>query len=200
MDVRDFQYPVCRQHGSRLLLDGTRVRIRPIEPTDVLACKAMLSACSPKSLYLRYEGLIKETLHELAARLCQPDPYYELTIVAEILQGNPLPIARPGFASDISHLGVAQLIIDSHHETAEYAVLVADPWQNKGLGHAFTDISLRLASAWRVRRVVVEFLPDNTRVMRILEAHNFDLHRDPQGRLFSGQKILTPEKGAGIHR
>lgn len=192
-DARDFQYLVCRQFGRCCLSDGTKVQIRPIEATDVLACEGMLSACSRKSLYSRYERPIMDGVRELAARLCRPDPNCELTVVAEILQGGPQSIIQSDLTPNISHLGVAQLIADSYHDTVEYAVLVADPWQNKGLGSAFTDISLRLASAWRVRRIVVEFLPDNTRVIRILNTWKFDLQRDPQGHIVSGQKILTPE-------
>ncbi len=195
MDVGDFRYLVCRQFGRCRLSDGTMVQIRPIEATDVLACEAMLSACSRKSLYSRYERPIMDGVHELAAQLCRTNANCELAVVAEILRGSPSSIIRSDLTPNISLLGVAQLIADSCHETAEYAVLVADPWQNKGLGSAFTDISLRLASAWSIRRIVVDFFPANTRVIRILNTWKFDLQRDPQGHIVSGQKILTPESG-----
>ena len=140
----------------------------------------MLSACSPKSLYSRYERVVNEPPSELADRLCCPDLRTELTVVAEVcVSGSPLLI------------GVAQLLTDPSHEAAEYAVLVADPWQSKGLGSAFTDCCLQLAHAWGVNRVVAEFLPGNMRIIRILEKRAFDLYRDMQEHVVSGQKLIV---------
>jgi len=174
----------CQQNGQCYLRDGTEVRIRPVEPDDVLACSTMLGVCSPKSLYSRYERVITETLDELATRLCCPDFQTELAVVAEITVN-----ATP------SVIGVAQLLADPSHETAEYAVLVADPWQRKGLGSAFTDCCLQLAYCWGVRRVVAEFLPDNVRIIHILNKRRFDLYRNMQEHVVSGQKII-PSKHA----
>jgi len=172
----------CQQNGQCRLRDGTEVRIRLVEPDDVLACSAMLGACSPKSLYSRYERVITEAPDELATRLCCPDLRTELAVVAEItINASP------------SIIGVAQLLADPSHETAEYAVLVADPWQRKGLGSAFTDCCLQLACIWGVRRVVAEFLPDNVRLIRILEKRRFDLYRNMQEHVVSGQKIIRNE-------
>lgn len=173
---------VCQQTGQCHLRDGTEVQIRLAEPDDVLACSAMLSACSPKSLYSRYERVVTQTPCELATVLCCPDFQTELAVVAEITVN-----ATP------SIIGAAQLLADPSHETAEYAVLVADPWQRKGLGSALTDCCLQLACVWGVRRVVAEFLPDNVRLIRILEKRRFDLCRDRQERVVSGQKLIPNE-------
>ena len=159
------------------------MRIRLIEPDDVLACSAMLGACSPKSLYSRYERVVTEAPDELVARLCCPDVQIELAVVAEITANR---------ASSI--VGVAQLLADPSHETAEYAVLVADPWQRKGLGSALTGCCLQLAYSWGVRRVVAEFLPDNVWLIRILDKRRFDLCRNAREQIVSGQKIIPNER------
>ena len=171
---------VCERNGHCRLRDGTDVCLRLIEPTDGPACGVMLSECSPKSLYSRYERVVNEPLSELASRLCCPDLRTELAVVAEICADGP-PLL----------IGVAQLLTDPAHEAAEYAVLVADPWQSKGLGSVFTDCCLRLAHAWGVGRVVAEFLPGNMRIIRILEKRAFDLYRDMQEHVVSGQKLIV---------
>jgi len=79
---------------------------------------------------------------------------------------------------------------DPNHEAAEYAVLVADPWQGRGLGGAITSFCLQIAHEWGIGRVIAEFLPDNMRMIRILEARKFNLHRDLQERVVSGQKVI----------
>jgi len=176
---------VCEKNGRCRLADGTEVCLRLVAPSDVDACGAMLTKCSRKSLYSRYERVVKDAPGELAARLCCPDPQTELTIVAEACLNDTRSL-----------IGIAQLLADPLHEAAEYAVLVADPWQSKGLGSAFTDCCLRLAHAWGIGRVVVEFLPGNMRIIRILEKRSFDLYRDMQEHVVSGQKHID-DGGAG---
>jgi acetyltransferase len=171
---------VCERNGHCRLQDGTEVRLRLIDPTDIPVCSAMLSQCSPKSLYSRYERVVSEPPSELASRLCCPDLRTELTVVAEVCVDGSLLM-----------IGVAQLLADPPHEAAEYAVLVADPWQSKGLGSAFTDCCLQLAHAWGVGRVVVEFLPGNMRIIRILERRAFDMYRNMQEHAVSGQKLIV---------
>ena len=170
---------VCERNGLCRLRDGTEVCLRLVEPTDVNACTEMLSSCTSRSLYSRYERVVTEPLSDLAGRLCCPDSRTELTVVAETCVSG----AR-------SLIGVAQLLADPAHEAAEYAVLVADPWQSKGLGGAFTDCCLRLAHTWGVRRVLAEFLPGNMRIIRILEKRAFELYRDMQEHAVSGQKRI----------
>jgi GNAT superfamily N-acetyltransferase len=171
---------VCERDGHCRLQDGTEVCLRLVESTDVPACSVMLSECSPKSLYSRYERVVNEPPSELASHLCCPDLRTELAVVAEVCVNDQLLL-----------IGVAQLLADPSHEAAEYAVLVADPWQSRGLGSAFTDCCLRLARAWGVGRVVAEFLPGNMRIIRILERRAFDLYRDMQEHVVSGQKLIV---------
>jgi len=140
----------------------------------------MLRVCSPKSLYSRYERVIDGPLNELADALCSPDRRFELTAVAELTRDGPCSL-----------IGVAQVLADPNRDTAEYAVLVADRWQNLGLGSALTDYCLTHAHDWGLRRMIAEFLPSNMRMIRILEARAFDLQRDLQEHVVSGQKILA---------
>jgi acetyltransferase len=142
----------------------------------------MLSLCSRKSLYSRYERVVSEPLDQIAEQLCSPDYDTELTIVAETCRNGVNRL-----------LGVAQLLAAPLHDAAEYAVLVADPWQSKGLGSALTDTCLRLAHVWGIDRVVAEFLPGNMRLIRILEKRSFDLVRDMQEHVVSGQKHIDED-------
>ena len=161
------------------LVDGTEVLIRPILEADCSACSTMLTACSQESLYSRYERVVTESPDRLASELCNPDPICERTLVGEIRHGT-FPTV----------IGLAQLLTDPAHTVAEYAVLIADPWQNKGLGSAFTDVCLKLANVWRVPRIVAEFLPSNMRMIRILEKRHFAMSRNLQEHFVSGEKLV----------
>jgi len=167
------------------LSDGTEVTIRPIRELDCSSLGAMLSECSEESLYSRYERLVTEPPDRIAEELCRPDLRLERTMVGEIDQGTSSKI-----------IGIAQLIADPSFSAAEYAVLVVDRWQSKGLGGAFTDVCVRLTRQWGVRRIVAEFLPSNTRMIRILEKRRFDLSRDLREHVVSGEKLVGPHNEA----
>jgi len=167
------------------LADGIATIIRSIRGTDCTACSAMFSACSPKSLYCRYERVVSKSPEQLAAELCSPNTDCECTLVGEIIIDSVPTI-----------VGIAQLITDPAHQVAEYAVLIADAWQNKGLGSALTDASLELAAEWGVPRFVAEFLPSNMRLIRILSKRRFDLSRDFQENVVSGEKRITGREEA----
>jgi acetyltransferase len=166
--------------------DGTEVLIRPIRAIDCSACSTMLTACSEESLYSRYERVVSESPDALARELCVPNPQCERTLVGEIHHGSFPTI-----------IGIAQLITDPGHTVAEYAVLIADVWQNQGLGSAFTDACLQVAHDWGVPRVVAEFLPSNMRMIRILEKRRFDMSRDLREHVVSGQKLVGPGDAVG---
>ena len=172
-----------RPLGECCLDDGTMVHFRSIEPSDVEACGDMLALCSPKSLYSRYERTITVTPLEMAEDLCGQNQDCSLTIVAEVIVNGTVTIA-----------GAAQLLSDSRRVSAEYAVLVGDPWQGKGLGGAFTSFCLQVAHAQGIGRVIAEFLPENMRMIQILETRDFKLLRDPQDRVVSGQKVIGEEQ------
>ena len=168
-----------RPFGECCLDDGTMVHFRPIESSDVVACGDMLALCSPKSLYSRYERTITVTPQAMAEDLCRNGQDCSLTIVAEVIVDGAATIA-----------GAAQLLSDSGRVAAEYAVLVGDPWQGKGLGGAFTSFCLQVAHAQGIGRVIAEFLPENMRMIQILDARDFKFLRDPQDRVVSGQKVI----------
>ena len=187
---RGSNFSVCQEGASHRLesrelacdarmRDGTLVTLRAVGSEDQGTLCAFFDACSPKSLYSRFERQVKESPVDLATQLCSIDGEREIAIVAEIRKGKPQKV-----------IGVGQLLADPDHITAEYAVLVADPWQGKGLGSELTDFCLRIAKRWGVKKVVGEFSPSNVRIIRILQSRQFRLHRDLQEQIVSGEKIL----------
>ena len=132
------------------------------------------------SLYNRFDRPITERPIDLTAQLYLVDGKREIAVVAEIEAEGEQKI-----------VGVGQLLSDPNHTIAEYAVLVADPWQGKGLGSELTDFCLKIAKRWGIRKVIGEFSPDNVRIIRILKSRQFQLHRDQQEQFVSGEKTLS---------
>jgi acetyltransferase len=75
-------------------------------------------------------------------------------------------------------------VADPDHRDAEYAVLVADAWQGRGLGSLITDYCFEICSKWGIDRAYAETTADNQRMQSILRRHKFDVTRT------SGHELL----------
>jgi acetyltransferase len=154
---------------------GLEAVLRPIKPEDEPLWHEMLDACSTDSIRMRFRALVKHT-HEMATRYCFIDYDRELAIVAEISDDGRRRLA-----------GVGRLVADSDHRRAEYAVLVADPWQGQGLSDALTDHCLAAAREWGVGSVYAETTVDNRRMIAVLESHGFEIAKGPEEGLVVGE-------------
>jgi acetyltransferase len=165
-----------------------RATFRPIAPEDEPLWHDMLSACSPDSIHMRFRGMVKHT-HEFATRYCFIDYDRELAIVAEIEEDGERKLA-----------GVGRLVSDADHHDAEYAVLVADPWQGKGLSDLLTDYCLRIARQWGIGHVYAETTPDNNRMLAVLRANGFEVERKLQDGIVVGRRSTEPERDVQVSR
>lgn len=151
------------------LHDGTLVTLRPIKPEDEPLWLEMLGSCSRESLYSRFRYFFHWESHEVAARYCYIDYDREIAIVAEIVEENRKKL-----------IGVGRLIADPDHESVEYAVLVADAWQQKELGNILTDFCLETAASWSLKKIVAQTTTDNTRMLSVLRKRGFEISVNDQ--------------------
>ncbi len=110
------------------LRDGREITLRPIKPEDEPLWLALLASCSRESIYSRFRYFFFWQSHEVASRYCYIDYDRELAIVAEAGEGTGRRL-----------VGVGRLVAEPGRPEAEYAVLVQDAWQDKGLGGLLTD-------------------------------------------------------------
>jgi acetyltransferase len=150
------------------LKDQTSILLRPIKPEDELRWIELIDSCSAATIHSRFRSLFNARSHELASRYCFVDYDRELAIVAEIQdqQGNRKII------------GIGRLIADADHQNAEFALLVGDPWQGKGLGALLTDYCLGICKDWGIRGVTSETSSSNNRMLRIFKRRGFQTKQD----------------------
>ena len=110
--------------------------------------------------------------HEVATRHCVIDYDREIAIVAEA-----------GERAERGLVGVGRLIADPDHETVEYAVLVTDAYQGRGLGGILADHGCEIAGHWGLRRIVAETSPANERMLAVFRNRAF---------------VLRPADGEGV--
>ena len=167
---------------ERTMKDGTPVTLRPIKPEDEPMWHELLRACSTQSIWSRFSYLFKQTTHEMATRYCFIDYDRELGMVAEVEEEGQRKL-----------IGVGHLVADMDHETAEYAVLVVDRWQGRGLGGMLTDYCLEVAKKWNVKRVIGEIAKDNARMLATFRNRGFQLNGQQEQDVVLASKLLDSD-------
>lgn len=165
------------------LEDGTEVNLRPIRPEDEPRWLEMLGACSRESIYSRFRFFFNWSSHQVATRYCYIDYDREMALVAEVQTEGGTRLA-----------GVGRLIADPDGEAAEYAVLVADPWQNQGLGGLLTDRCLDIARKWGVGQVYAQTTTDNPRMVHMFKVREFEVEHPAGGSVVDVTKAIRTKE------
>jgi len=147
--------------------NGKNVILRPIRPEDEPLEAEMFKAFSKQTQRFRFFGLIKDITHELLIRYTQIDYDREIAIIAEIEENGKKKMA-----------GVVRLIADHYNETAEFAIVVADPWQKHGLGNKFTDCILKIAKKRGLKKVYANVLRDNYVMLHMFKERGFKITKE----------------------
>jgi acetyltransferase len=163
--------------SERTTTGGLRVTLRPIRPEDEPLWHEMLDSCSRETIAMRFRGMVKYT-HEMATRYCFIDYDREMAIVPELEEAD----------GSRKLLGVGRLVADTDRQSAEYALLVADPWQRHGLGDLLTDYCLEVARSWGLSRVFAETTSDNANMIGVMKKHGFALTRRVGEGLVIGER------------
>lgn len=161
------------------LRDGTKIILRPIKPEDEPMWMDMLASCSRESIYQRFRYFFQWAYHEVAVRYCFIDYDREIAIVTELNDNGNRKL-----------LGVGRLVADPDLESVEYAVLITDVWQDKGLGSILTDYCMEISKIWGVKRIYAQTTTDNPRMIAVFRKRNFDIQTDPSSSLVDVVKDL----------
>ncbi len=183
-DARPFSHLAIRPYPEHLvrratLRDGTPVILRPIRPEDEPLWHEMLLQCSTETLRGRFRSLFRQMTHEMAARFCFIDYDRELAIVAEATHGPQRQL-----------IGVGHLICNADHTNAEYAVLVPDAWQRRGVGSLITKNSVEIAADWGLSLVIGETERLNRGMISTFKAAGFDFDYDTDPEVVIVRKQL----------
>jgi acetyltransferase len=152
---------------------GTPVTIRPIRPEDEPAMVGFHEGLSERSVYLRYFGPLKlqqRVAHSRLLRICFNDYDREIALVAERSSGK----------GTYEVLGVGRMSKVHASGTAEFAVVVTDAWQNKGLGTELARRLIDIARHEKVRRLVAYTLLENKEMQHMCKKLGFEVHQSSE--------------------
>lgn len=144
------------------MADGTEVTLRPIRPEDEPLEYELLSGLSEESLRNRFFSIIRDISHEMLTRFCNIDYDRELAMVAEVKVGDRKKM-----------IGIGRLMIEPEGKRGEFAVLVHDDYQGKGLGYKLLDTIIGIAQDKGLEEIYGLVLTDNERMLQMTRKMGF---------------------------
>ena len=161
--------PYPQEDESHMVsVDGRRIFVRPVKPEDAPLFTALFKTLSPTTIYYRFFGALKELNPEMLARFTQIDYDREIALVA----------IDEDSETDCM-LGVARIIGDADGKTGEFAVLVGDAWQGKGIGSNLLEKCLSIAEKQGFESVHGIVLHENRNMLALGKKLGFDIKREP---------------------
>ena len=176
-DVKDkcCQHMVISPYPSEFTTEhtmnnGQKVILRAIKPEDEMMEKEMFSNFSERTQRFRFFQLIKNISHEQLVRYTQIDYDREIAIIAEVEEDGRKKMA-----------GVVRLIADQYNETAEYAIVIADPWHNLGLGNKFTDYIQKIAMKRGIQKIYANVMATNHIMQHMFKSRGYKMEKVEDG-------------------
>jgi len=149
--------------------DGEEVTIRPIRPEDEPLMVRFHASLSEQSVYLRYFHLMdldRRVAHDRLIRICFAD--YDRTMVLIAERSGPV-------AADREILAVARLSKNRQGDEAEFAVLITDEFQGRGLGTEMVKRLLDVARSEKLSVVTADILGENYKMLEVCKFLGFEL-------------------------
>ena len=156
------------------LTDGTLVTLRPICPEDEPLMVEFHRTLSERAIYYRYFGFLKldyRIAHERLTRICFNDYDREIALVVEPTSSDRREI-----------IGIGRLIKTHALDEAEFAILISDQWQAKGLGSELLKRLVQIGKQERLSRITADIIPDNLSMQRVCKKLGFAVHHDAEAR------------------
>ncbi len=143
-----------RYEGAWTAADGTTLRIRLIRPEDEPLVVDFHRSLSPETVYRRYLtnlGFDERTAHERLIRICFLDYDRELALVAE----------QDGADGRPEIVGIGRLSKVHGTPNGEFAILVTDSWQGRGIGTELLRRIVDVARAEKLESVSAQVAAEN---------------------------------------
>ena len=122
---------------------------------------------SERSVYLRYFHPMRMTqrvAHDRLVRMCFIDYSREMALLV-------LRTDSSTGAQEI--LGVGRLMVLQGTADGEFAILVSDQYQRKGIGKELLRRLVEIGRREKLERIVADILPDNRGMLRVAEKLGF---------------------------
>ena len=149
--------------------DGVNVTIRPIKPEDARLEQSFVKDLSAESKYFRFMNTIRELGQSQLTRLTQIDYDREMAFVATTTE----------YERELE-LGVVRYATNPDGESCDFAIVVADAWQGKGLARRLMSVLIDTARSRGMKFMTGDFLAENRRMIKFVSGLGFVLSQHPE--------------------
>jgi len=146
------------EHRALALTDGTYVLVREIQPGDAPALQRLVSRLSEQTIHLRYFGPMKQLSDKQARYFAEVNGQDRYALVALDPENEEEVVA------------VVRYDREKGTDRAEYAALVEDRLQGRGLGIALTRSLIEAARERGIRDFEALVLPENRAMLHLLRS------------------------------
>src|SRR5215212_10940123 len=147
--------------GRMVLKDGTCVPVRRIRAEDAAALQRLVGRSSDRSIELRFFGPLKELSDEMAERFADVDGKDRFALVA----------LDPQDLGEI--VAVVRYAREEGTDGAEYAALIEDRFQGRGLGIGLTRQLIEAARARGIGHLHALVMRENRVMLGLLRSLEF---------------------------
>jgi acetyltransferase len=144
--------------------DGRQVILRPIHPEDRLLEKELIEHLSVESSRFRFFDRIREATPEMLNQFCNIDYVHQIAVIAEY--------ESDGEKRNVS---VGRLIIEPETESGEFAIVVADDFQNNGLGTKLMNTLIDICRDKGLKNIYGIVLKDNWKMLILAKKLGFTI-------------------------
>jgi acetyltransferase len=165
--IKPYAHMAIHPYPSQLqtryqLADGTDITLRPIRPEDAEIEHAFVRDLSSKAKYFRFMQSLRELTPEMLIRFTQIDYDREMAFIAVVdQQGKEVEI------------GVSRYATNPDGESCEFALVVDDEWQHKGIGTRLMKTLMKTARDRGFRTMEGEILADNHEMLKLMDILEF---------------------------
>jgi acetyltransferase len=153
------------------LPDGTDVVVRPIRPEDAEIESDFVRSLSDEAKYFRFMQALHELTPDMLVRFTQIDYDREMALIAATQQA----------AKEIE-IGVARYAINPDGESCEFALVVSDQWQHRGIAHKLMTSLMDAARNRGLKIMQGEVLSNNFSMLKLMEKLEFSAALDDDDR------------------
>lgn len=182
LELPDWARPLVEELTLR---DGATVTLRPIRPHDLPRHTRFVHALSPHTGYMRLLSPRTPQPDELQ-RMTETDYPHTLALVAiACVDGVQTEVGVARYAPSVDARAAAR-------KSAEFAIVLADAWQGRGLARVLLSRLVEAARAAGVRELADVTLHENAPMIGLARALGFTVTRDPHdARLTRLHKTLA---------
>ena len=148
--------------GTWTLADGAKLTLRHIAATDAAREQAFVHGLSTQSSYLRFHGSIKDLSKKDLKKFTEPDSRNAVALI----------VVHSGESGE-EEIGVARYVIDPDRADCEFAIVVADAWQKRGIGTRLMKALISHLQVSGVKQISGSVLQSNSVMLKFIKKLGF---------------------------